>query len=157
FQSGLRPQPAQRRSSGPCGPVAMVGPPARSSAPSCLCPRSLQMQRALPCPAVVQATKFTAKRPVLSRAGRRLRALTAHDHVCRDGRLALRGAPTIAAHEARAMVGAGHVSPTERYLELIGVRPSPRATCPFDPGYDPVTVEAHLEQSAHLMGTLKIS
>ena len=55
------------------------------------------------------------------------------------------------------MVGAGHVSPTERYLELIGVRPSPRATCPFDPGYDPVTVEAHLEQSAHLMGTLKIS
>jgi phosphosulfolactate synthase len=55
------------------------------------------------------------------------------------------------------MVGAGHVSPTERYLELIGVRPTSRATCPFDPGYDPVTVEAHLEQSAHLMGTLKIS
>jgi len=55
------------------------------------------------------------------------------------------------------MVGAGHVSPAERYLERIGVRPSPRATCPFDPGYDPVTVEAHLQQSAHLMGTLKIS
>jgi len=55
------------------------------------------------------------------------------------------------------MVGAGHVSPTERYLERIGVRPSPRATCPFDPGYDPVTVEAHLQQSAHLIGTLKIS
>ena len=46
---------------------------------------------------------------------------------------------------------------TERYLTLIGVRPSPRATCPFDPGYDPVTVEAHLEQSAHLIATLKIS
>ena len=45
----------------------------------------------------------------------------------------------------------------ERYLELIGVRPSPRATCPFDPGYDPVTVEAHLGQSAHLIATLKIS
>src|SRR5207253_10013177 len=28
---------------------------------------------------------------------------------------------------------------------------------PFDPGYDPVTVESHLEQSAHLMATLKIS
>lgn len=45
----------------------------------------------------------------------------------------------------------------ERYLRLIGVRPSPRATCPFDPGYDPVSVEAHLDQSAHVMGTLKIS
>lgn len=44
-----------------------------------------------------------------------------------------------------------------RYLERIGVRPSPRATCPFDPGYDPVTVEAHLRQSGHLMRTLKIS
>jgi hypothetical protein len=38
--------------------------------------------------------------------------------------------PAIAAHEARAMVGAGHVSPTDRYLERIGVRPSRRATCP---------------------------
>ena len=48
-------------------------------------------------------------------------------------------------------------SPCERYLDLIGVRPTPRATCPFDPGYDPVTVVAHLEQSGHLIGTLKIS
>lgn len=48
-------------------------------------------------------------------------------------------------------------SPCERYLQLIGVEPMPRATCPFDPGYDPVTVEAHLRQSGHLMGTLKIS
>src|SRR5438270_3696285 len=55
------------------------------------------------------------------------------------------------------MVGAGDASPTGRYLESIGVRPSPRATCPFDPGYDPVSVEAHLQQSGHLMGTLKIS
>jgi phosphosulfolactate synthase len=59
--------------------------------------------------------------------------------------------------EVRAMVGAEHPSATERYLEQIGVRPTPRATCPFDPGYDPVTVQAHIRQSAHLMGTLKIS
>jgi phosphosulfolactate synthase len=58
--------------------------------------------------------------------------------------------------EASSMVGEQRGS-AERYLELIGVRPSPRATCPFDPGYDPVTVEAHLEQSAHLIATLKIS
>lgn len=45
----------------------------------------------------------------------------------------------------------------ERYLSQIGVRPTPRATCPFDPGYDPGTVEAHLQQSGHLMRTLKIS
>jgi phosphosulfolactate synthase len=55
------------------------------------------------------------------------------------------------------MVGAGEVSACERYLERIGVRPTPKATCPFDPGYDPVTVEAHLRQSSHLMRTLKIS
>jgi len=58
--------------------------------------------------------------------------------------------------EASSMVGEQRGS-AERYLELIGVRPSPRATCPFDPGYDPVTVEAHLGQSAHLIATLKIS
>jgi phosphosulfolactate synthase len=61
------------------------------------------------------------------------------------------------ADEASAMVGAGDASPTGRYLDSIGVRPTPRATCPFDPGYDPVTVESHLQQSGHLMGTLKIS
>ena len=55
------------------------------------------------------------------------------------------------------MVAGDGDSLTERYLEQIGVRPTPRATCPFDPGYDPVTLESHLEQSAHLMGTLKIS
>jgi phosphosulfolactate synthase len=60
-------------------------------------------------------------------------------------------------HAAGTMVGEPARSASERYLERIGVRPSPRATCPFDPGYDPVTVEAHLEQSAHLMATLKIS
>lgn len=58
-----------------------------------------------------------------------------------------------------AVVGADQPATTacERYLARIGVRASPRATCPFDPGYDPVTVEAHLRQSGHLMRTLKIS
>lgn len=46
---------------------------------------------------------------------------------------------------------------TRDYLTKIGVRALPPATSPFDPGYDPVTVESHLEQSAHLMATLKIS
>jgi phosphosulfolactate synthase len=55
------------------------------------------------------------------------------------------------------MVGGEGASACERYLDQIGVRPTPRATCPFDPGYDPLTVEAHLRQSGHLMRTLKIS
>lgn len=43
------------------------------------------------------------------------------------------------------------------YLHLIGVRRLPPLTSPFDPGYDPVTLESHLEQSAHLIAVLKIS
>lgn len=46
---------------------------------------------------------------------------------------------------------------TQEYLRLIGVPELPARTSPFDPGYDPITVEGHLEQSAHLMATLKIS
>lgn len=46
---------------------------------------------------------------------------------------------------------------TQEYLRLIGVRDLPALTSPFDPGYDPVTVESHIEQSAHLMRSLKIS
>src|SRR5438067_12500573 len=46
---------------------------------------------------------------------------------------------------------------TREYLRLIGVADLPPLTSPFDPGYDPVTLEGHLEQSAHLMATLKIS
>jgi phosphosulfolactate synthase len=42
-------------------------------------------------------------------------------------------------------------------LKQIGVRELPRRTSPFDPGYDPATLMSHLEQSAHLMSTLKIS
>jgi len=43
------------------------------------------------------------------------------------------------------------------YLNLIGVRRLPPLTSPFDPGYDPLTLESHLEQSAHLIAVLKIS
>ena len=43
------------------------------------------------------------------------------------------------------------------YLRMIGVNELQPRTSPFDPGYDPVTVEGHLEQSHHLMATLKIS
>ena len=46
---------------------------------------------------------------------------------------------------------------TREYLRLIGVRELPPLTSPFDPGYDPVTVESHLDQSAHLIASLKIS
>jgi len=46
---------------------------------------------------------------------------------------------------------------TDEYLRLIGVRDLPPLTSPFDPGYDPVTLESHLDQSAHLMSILKIS
>ncbi len=40
---------------------------------------------------------------------------------------------------------------------MIGVPELLPATSPFDPGYDPATLESHLEQSAHLMSILKIS
>src|SRR5947209_4436035 len=55
------------------------------------------------------------------------------------------------------MVVADGGSACERYLNQIGVRPTPRATCPFDPGYDPATLEGHIEQSGHLIATVKIS
>jgi phosphosulfolactate synthase len=43
------------------------------------------------------------------------------------------------------------------FLRRLGVDDLAPATIPFDPGYDPVTLEAHLEQSAHLMSGVKIS
>lgn len=49
------------------------------------------------------------------------------------------------------------VSHTWDYLKLIGVPDMPPRTSPFDPGYDPVTLESHLEQSSHLISVLKIS
>ncbi len=49
------------------------------------------------------------------------------------------------------------VNTTQAYLRHIGVPEIPPRTSPFDPGYDPLTLESHLEQSAHLISTLKIS
>ena len=46
---------------------------------------------------------------------------------------------------------------TSNYLRKLGVPPIPPSTSPFDPGYDPATLEGHLEQSSHLKSTLKIS
>ena len=40
---------------------------------------------------------------------------------------------------------------------MIGVSELPPRTSPFDPGYDPLTLESHLEQSLHLISILKIS
>lgn len=45
----------------------------------------------------------------------------------------------------------------QHYLDAIGVRNLRPALSPFDPGYDDVTLAAHLEQSRHLISTLKIS
>jgi phosphosulfolactate synthase len=55
-----------------------------------------------------------------------------------------------------ATTGTGSSS-TSNYLALIGVAKLQPLTSPFDPGYDPVTLESHLDQSAHLMSILKIS
>jgi len=46
---------------------------------------------------------------------------------------------------------------TSDYLDMIGVPAMPPRTSPFDPGYDPATLISHLEQSSHLISTLKIS
>jgi phosphosulfolactate synthase len=43
------------------------------------------------------------------------------------------------------------------YLALLGVRELRPLTSPFDPGYDPLSLESHLAQSSHLMATLKLS
>ncbi len=46
---------------------------------------------------------------------------------------------------------------TADYLKAIGVAGLPPLTSPFDPGYDPNTLEGHLAQSSHLVSILKIS
>lgn len=46
---------------------------------------------------------------------------------------------------------------THDYLREVGVVELPPLTSPFDPGYDPMTLESHLEQSGHLISSLKIS
>jgi phosphosulfolactate synthase len=45
----------------------------------------------------------------------------------------------------------------DTYLDAIGVARLDPATTPFDPGVAPVVLESHLEQSAKLMLSLKIS
>ena len=57
-------------------------------------------------------------------------------------------------HRKRPVKGQHH---TSDYLKLIGVPEIAPSTSPFDPGYDPATLESHLEQSSHLMSLLKIS
>ena len=46
---------------------------------------------------------------------------------------------------------------TSEYLAKIGVRELAPLICPFDPGYAPISLESHLEQSGHLLSALKIS
>ena len=46
---------------------------------------------------------------------------------------------------------------TAGFLHELGLPELPARTHPFDPGYDPQTVISHIEQSAHLMASLKIS
>ena len=58
--------------------------------------------------------------------------------------------------EVKRTVPAGMLH-TLDYLHLIGVSDLPPLTSPFDPGYDPATLESHIEQSSHLMSILKIS
>src|SRR5207245_11048838 len=55
---------------------------------------------------------------------------------------------------SKPMLGEHH---TAAFLNTIGVPQLKPATSPFDPGYDPLTLEAHLAQSAHPMSTPKIS
>jgi phosphosulfolactate synthase len=57
---------------------------------------------------------------------------------------------------SQSMKTADKTSTTE-YLDRLGVSRLPAKTIPFDPGYDPATVRAHLEQSAHLMSGFKLS
>lgn len=45
----------------------------------------------------------------------------------------------------------------DEYLRQLGVAELPATSCPFDPGIAPVVLESHLEQSAHLILSLKIS
>ncbi len=59
-------------------------------------------------------------------------------------------------HVTTDAVPSGNVH-TADYLKRIGVPEIPPSTSPFDPGYDPATLESHLEQSGHLMSILKIS
>ena len=45
----------------------------------------------------------------------------------------------------------------QEYLNQLGVVNLHPATAPLDPGYDPLTLESHLQQSHHLIEVLKLS
>lgn len=49
------------------------------------------------------------------------------------------------------------MSSTSELVGAMGVAELPPRTSPLDPGYDAATVEAHLQQSGHLMSRLKLS
>jgi len=63
----------------------------------------------------------------------------------------------MAVQEKKPTTTSGADSNLLNYLSRIGVPPLAPATSPFDPGYDPVTLEAHLAQSSHLISILKVS
>src|ERR1700682_3854543 len=46
---------------------------------------------------------------------------------------------------------------TSEFLKAIGVPELKPSTSVFDPGYDQITLEGNLQQSAHLISILKIS
>jgi phosphosulfolactate synthase len=58
------------------------------------------------------------------------------------------------ASTVRSFAGKLH---TQDFLRSIGVADLPSRTSPFDPGYDPATLESHLDQSGSMMSILKIS
>lgn len=62
--------------------------------------------------------------------------------------------PVVLAYGAADSAGRYH---TADYLRRIGVPDIPPCLSPFDPGYDPLTLEGHLDQSEHLISILKIS
>jgi|SRR5947209_6342795 len=65
-------------------------------------------------------------------------------------------APTLMSNETQAQSPVA-ADATRTFLRGLGVRELAPRTCPFDPGYDPATVVAHLRQSAGLMSLLKLS
>jgi phosphosulfolactate synthase len=56
----------------------------------------------------------------------------------------------------RIMSSARNAS-THAFVSMIGVADIEPSTSAFDPGYDPITLEGHLQQSHHLISILKLS
>lgn len=54
-------------------------------------------------------------------------------------------------------MSSGNAFSTDAFLRLIGVAKIPPSSSVFDPGYDAITLEGHLDQSGHLISILKIS